>query len=70
MIYLLSIYLVYKGVEIFQVAFVSQSHRRKFGMILGGVMIAGAIGVGAIAVAATELMARGMADTLNKPFIP
>ncbi len=45
--YLLAAYLVYKGIEIFQVAFVSSNEKsRMIGIILGVFAIIGSIGIG------------------------
>ncbi len=43
--YMLAAYLVYKGYEIFQIAFVSTSNNKKIGMILGGLAFIGSIGL-------------------------
>lgn len=67
MIYLLCVYLVYKGVEIFQIAFVSDSENasRKLGLVLGIVTIGGAIIVGIGAVIMTELTAIQISNQMN-----
>ena len=67
MIYLLCVYLVYKGVEIFQIAFVSDSPNvsRKLGIALGVIMIIGAFVVGAGAVFVTESTVASMSDKMN-----
>lgn len=65
-IYLLCVYLVYKGAEIFQIAWVSQpSTSRIIGIVIGILATIGAVGVGAVAVYMTESMAAKMAQTLN-----
>ena len=47
MTYLLCLYLVFKAIEIFQIAYVSTSEQaRKRGMILGGIMIVVSIAAG------------------------
>jgi hypothetical protein len=48
MIYLLSIYLVFKGAEIFQIAFMSSRENRFYGMGIGLISILVAIGAGVI----------------------
>lgn len=67
MIYLLCVYLVFKGVEIFQIAFVSSSENisRKLGVALGVIMIAGAFLVGAVAVFFTEEIAASVSKQMN-----
>lgn len=67
MIYLLCAYLVYKGVEIFQIAFVSDSQNvsRKLGIALGVIMTIGAFVIGAGAVFITEAMVASMGDKMN-----
>lgn len=69
MIYLLCIYLVYKGVEIFQIAFVSDSQKvsRIFGLILGILMMIGAVVVGIGTVIATESMVLSLGQIGNVP---
>ena len=60
MIYLFCVYLVYKGCEIFQTAFVSNPHNRQtriVGMVIGGLSIIGAVIVSVIAVQLTDSMA-------------
>ncbi len=50
MIYLFCVYLIYKGVEIFQIAFVSVENRtRQIGIFIGGIAIIAAIGIAGIA---------------------
>jgi uncharacterized membrane protein len=41
--YLLCVYLIFKGVEIFQIAFMSSKEHRSTGMAIGGVMIVAAL---------------------------
>jgi uncharacterized membrane protein HdeD (DUF308 family) len=66
MIYLLAIYLVYKGVEIFQVALVSpQSNSRLGGIIIGVVAIAAAVLIGVFAVASADGMATSVSDKMQ-----
>ena len=66
-IYLLAVYLVYKGFEIFQIALVSnnESASRKAGLVLGVIMIIGAFVVGAGAVAMSEMQAASMSNQMN-----
>lgn len=66
MIYLFCIYLVYKGVEIFQIAYCSNSgNHRKIGMILGLLMTVGAVVAGVAAVSMTELITYQMNNSLK-----
>jgi hypothetical protein len=46
--YMLAVYLVYKGYEIFHIALVSSSDKRKLGMILGALAFVGSIGLAII----------------------
>lgn len=64
MIYLFCVYLVYKGCEIFQIAFVSTQEEkvRRIAMALGILSIIGAVGIGIGAVYVTEQVA----DAINK----
>ena len=66
-IYLLCVYLVYKGIEIFQTAFVStaQTKTKATGIVIGIASRVGAVVVGIVAVIITELMARGLEQNLN-----
>jgi len=66
-IYLLCVYLVYKGFEIFQIAFVSDRENvsRKHGVALGIIMIIGAFVVGAGAIYMTEAQAEAMSKQMN-----
>ncbi len=41
--YFLAVYLVYKGFEIFQIAFMSESKQKKIGLILGGLAFIGSV---------------------------
>ncbi len=68
MIYLLCIYLVFKGVEIFQIALVSprDDQRRKLGMFIGVAMLISSFIAGAIALYLTESMAGQMQRTLER----
>ncbi len=66
-IYVLSIYLVYKGVEIFQIALVSSDEirTRKAGVVIGILAIVGAIGVAIGAVAMSEMQAASMQQNMQ-----
>ena len=68
MIYLLAVYLVYKGVEIFQIAFVaSNDHpRRKVGVVIGILAVVGAICVGLGAVYVSEMQAESMQRNMQQ----
>ncbi|MGE3385081.1 MAG: hypothetical protein AB7L70_19315 [Pyrinomonadaceae bacterium] len=75
MIYLLCAYLIFKGVEIFQIALVSprDDHHRKLGTQIGVAMLIGAFVIGAIAIYLTESMAASMQKNIERttnPFIP
>lgn len=67
MIYLLSIYLVYKGVEIFQVAFVASeySRNRKAGVVIGILAIVVAIFIGLAAVFMADSMAEKIGTNME-----
>lgn len=52
---LLCIYLVFKGVEILQIALMSTSPQRKLGIMLGWGMVVAAIGIAIIGFLATIL---------------
>lgn len=54
MIYLMCVYLGYKGIEIFQIAYMSNSENKSKGIIIGIILILGAILVSAVAVYITE----------------
>jgi len=57
MIYLFCVYLVYKGFEIFQIAFTSKPENykaRKMGIVIGIIAIAAAVFVSFIAITLTE----------------
>jgi hypothetical protein len=43
--YMLAVYLVYKGYEIFHMALLSTGDNKKIGMILGGLALLGSIGL-------------------------
>ncbi len=67
MIYLLCVYLCYKGVEIFQAALVSarEDISRKIGMVIGVLMICGAGVVSAGAIYLTETTAESINKNMN-----
>lgn len=58
MIYLFCIYLVYKGIEIFQIAFVSRAIKpvKVSGIVLGVICIVGAVVASDVAIFLTEGM--------------
>ena len=66
MIYLFCIYLVYKGIEIFQIAFVSddKNRARKFGVVLGILSIILAVFIGFGAVLMTEEMVNKIGNSM------
>ena len=65
MIYMLAVYLVYKGIEIFQVALMSNRANRTFGLILGVgcVIVAMMAGIGFSIWADT--VAQSIGDRMN-----
>jgi uncharacterized membrane protein (DUF485 family) len=63
MIYLFCVYLGYKGIEIFQIAFMSTSDKKKIGMILGVIMVIGAVIVAAGALYMTETQVSEISKT-------
>ena len=68
MIYLLSIYLVYKGIEIFQIAFVASeySKNRKIGVVIGILATIAAVFIGLIAVYMTDSMAEKIGNNMPR----
>lgn len=68
-IYLLCAYLVYKGCEIFQIAFVSrpeQAKTRTIGIMLGIITIVVAIAIGLGAIIMSETIAKEINDAFQK----
>lgn len=67
MIYLLCVYLVYKGVEIFQIGFTSNIHQRSRtpAVVIGALAIMGALFVGGIAIFMTESIVAEMSKNMN-----
>ncbi len=66
MIYLLCVYLVFKGVEIFQIALVAvDSVSRKIGLAIGVLMVIGSLIVGAGAIFLEESMAQQMNKSMD-----
>ena len=70
MIYLLCVYLVYKGVEIFQIGFTSNMHQRSRmpAIVLGVLMIIGAIGISGVAIFMTEELVARIGNNTNTSF--
>ncbi len=68
MIYLFCIYLIYKGVEIFQIALMSnvEQKSRPVGILLGVLSIIAAIGIGFIAVVMTDDMAAKIGNNMPR----
>lgn len=67
MIYLLCVYLIYKGVEIFQIAFVSGAGKAKVaGIVIGVLAVIGAFGVGAGAIYMTESIVARVGSSMDK----
>jgi len=54
MIYLFCIYLVYKGIEIFQIAYMSSNEKKQLGVHIGIVLIIIAVFVSGVAIYLTE----------------
>lgn len=68
LIYLLSIYLMFKGVELFLMAYISESPRRRVSLFIGTAMLAASVVIGLTASVATGLMARSILHNLNQTF--
>ena len=64
MIYMLAVYLVFKGVEIFQIGLTAQSNKTS-SMIIGVIAIAVAIMAGLVFVFWADEMARSISDRMN-----
>jgi uncharacterized membrane protein len=68
MIYLLCVYLMYKGVEIFQIAFVSSSTNKQIknvGMVIGIIAIAVSIAVAIGTILITESMVAQIGNNMQ-----
>jgi uncharacterized membrane protein HdeD (DUF308 family) len=66
MIYLLCIYLVYKGVEIFQIALVSENQKpRGAGLVIGILAIIAAVLIAFAAVYMTDSMAEQVGKSMQ-----
>jgi NADH:ubiquinone oxidoreductase subunit 6 (subunit J) len=65
MIYMLAVYLVFKGVEIFQIAFMSTRQNRTWGMLIGGVFVLIALAVGIGFSVWADLQAASISDRMN-----
>lgn len=67
MIYLFCVYLVYKGVEIFQIAFVSspEGRSRPTGIVIGAVLTAAAIVVAVVAIGMEESIAAQIGKSMD-----
>jgi hypothetical protein len=66
MIYLFCIYLVYKGVEIFQIALVSEDKpSKKAGIVIGALAIGASVLIGLAAVSMTDSMAEQIGNRMN-----
>lgn len=66
MIYLLCIYLVYKGAEIFQIALVSNSPNKNTGITIGIIAIAAAVVISLGAFLMTESMVSSIGENMNR----
>ena len=66
-IYMLSVYLIYKGIEILQIALVSpkEGASRSAGMVIGVVSLIGAIVAGGIFIMMAEGIAAKVSENLN-----
>ena len=67
MIYLLCVYLIYKGVEIFQIAYTKsdENRARKSGVVIGIMLTALAVLPAGVTVVLTEAMVADMQKNLN-----
>ncbi len=67
MIYMLAVYLVFKGVEIFQIALVSpkEGPSRPVGIVIGVIGIVIAVGAGLFFVMMADDMAHSIGDRMN-----
>lgn len=65
MIYMLAVYLVFKGFEIFQIAFMSTSRSRKMGIFLGVACIVVAVILGIGFSAWGDSVAQSIGDRMN-----
>jgi hypothetical protein len=65
MIYMLAVYLVYKGVEIFQIALMSSLPNRTLGLAIGGAAIGSAIAAAIGFSVWAELVARSIGERMN-----
>lgn len=71
MIYMLAVYLVFKGFEIFQIALMSSRENRLLGLILGGVLIGVAIIAGIGFSIWGDLTAQSIGERMNSiPGLP
>lgn len=67
LIYLFCIYLCFKGVEIFQTAFVSESPRRRVGMLIGAASILAAGVISTVTIGITEFIIYKMSEAASRP---
>lgn len=65
MIYMLAVYLVFKGIEIFQIALMSSRDNRLLGLTLGAVCIALAIIAGSGFSYWADTVAQSIGDRMN-----
>ena len=64
--YLLSVYLVFKGFEIFQIALMSTREDRAKGLIIGVLAIVISIGAGLIFVQWSDSQAQSVSNSMNR----
>ena len=65
MIYMLAVYLVYKGVEIFQIALMSNRANRGWGLLIGSLAIGFAVLAGAGFSIWADQIAASISDRMN-----
>lgn len=71
MIYMLAVYLVFKGIEIFQIALMSNRSDRTLGLLLGFACFAAAIVAGVGFSVWAESVAQSIGDRMNNlPGLP
>ena len=65
MIYMLAVYMVYKGIEIFQIALMSNRENRLPGLVIGVVCTVVAVVLGLAFVLWAESVAQSIGDRMN-----
>jgi len=64
--YLLGVYLVFKGVEIFQIALMSSREERTGGLVIGGLAIVLAIGAAVYFVDMADRQAQSVSNSMPR----